>query len=938
MVIPQQWLYAVTGTPANTAPVGSAQNVIMTEDTVKAITLAATDANGDALTYAVVALPAHGSLSGVALNVNYTPTANYNGSDSFTFKANDGTVDSVVATVTITVTAINDPPLATPQSISLNINTAKAITLVATDVEGSAMSYAIVASPTHGALSGTAPNLTYTPALNYSGADSFTFKANDGTIDSAAATVSITVISSGFIWNSAVSGNWSDGTKWTAGSGSPASAGAVSYVLNFNPSGTYTATNDLSSGFLLNQVNFGGSSATLAGNAVSFAANGTTLPQLNQNAGSAVTISAPLGLAANLTAGGSGTGSVNLTGVISGSGVLTKTTSGALYLSGVNTYSGGTVISGGTLSMASQANNVLGTGPVTISSGATLNLARNQITRALTMNGGLVTMGGGWSDCTWAGTITLGADSGINTSDAVSLITANMSGAGGLKKGGTGGLRLNGVTNNYAGVTTVNSGILHIKSSLYGNDTAQWNPAHLTVASGAALVLNVGGAGDFTMTQAGTLFSSLTAVSNNGLKAGSAIGFDTTNAGATIVTVSGKLANSTGTGGGMVGLRKYGGGTLELTGANTYGGQTVTENGGTLKVSSFNSVNGGTPLLASSSLGAPTTVANGTIVIGQSSFVGGTLIYTGTGETTDRVINIAGQTATVTLDQSGTGLLKFTSPLVIATNGYQKIIVLQGSSAGSGEIASVIPNGSAVVSKETYVTKSGSGTWTLSGTNLYTGATTITGGVLACASGPSLGSGALKISAGAKAALNFTGTRQVASLTLAGSAQANGTYGSTASTATNKSDTYFSGTGTVTVGPLALVAPSGYSAWTAGSSQGLTAGSNDGPLDDPDHDGICNLLEFALSGAPTASSPQILPKLAQAAGNWVFEYDRSGLSLEASTQVVEFGSDLTGWTPVDIPATSGRLVTITPGSPTTHVTVTIPATGVQIFFRLKVSQ
>ncbi|MDI9589031.1 MAG: Ig-like domain-containing protein, partial [Acidobacteriota bacterium] len=183
----------ITVTAVNDAPVAQDQTVTTAEDTAKAITLAATDADGDTLTYAIVAGPTHGTLSGTAPNLTYTPAANYNGPDSFTFKANDGTADSNVATVTITVTPVNDAPVAQDQSVTTAEDTAKAITLVATDADGDTLTYTIVAGPSHGTLSGTAPNLTYTPAANYNGPDSFTFKANDGTIDSNTATVSITV-------------------------------------------------------------------------------------------------------------------------------------------------------------------------------------------------------------------------------------------------------------------------------------------------------------------------------------------------------------------------------------------------------------------------------------------------------------------------------------------------------------------------------------------------------------------------------------------------------------------------------------------------------------------------------------------------------------------------------------------------------------------------
>jgi hypothetical protein len=114
---------------------------------------------------------------------------------------------------------------------------------------------------------------------------------------------------------------------------------------------------------------------------------------------------------------------------------------------------------------------------------------------------------------------------------------------------------------------------------------------------------------------------------------------------------------------------------------------------------------------------------------------------------------------------------------------------------------------------------------------------------------------------------------------------------------------------------------------------------NDGPLDDPDHDGIPNVLEFVLGGAPMVQSSAILPVLTRTGGFWFFEYDRSDLSQPpATTQEVEYGGDLSGWTPVAIPLTgAGPAVTITPGTPTDHVKVAIPDLGANGYARLKVT-
>jgi hypothetical protein len=158
----------ITVNSANDAPVADPQSVETAEDSAKAITLTGSDVDGDSLTFTVVSGPSDGVLSGTAPNLTYTPNDDFNGADSFTFTVNDGTVDSAVATVDITITPVNDPPVADSQSVSTSEDTAKPITLTASDIDGDGLSFAVATPPSHGSLSGSGANLTYTPMMGRS--------------------------------------------------------------------------------------------------------------------------------------------------------------------------------------------------------------------------------------------------------------------------------------------------------------------------------------------------------------------------------------------------------------------------------------------------------------------------------------------------------------------------------------------------------------------------------------------------------------------------------------------------------------------------------------------------------------------------------------------------------------------------------------------------
>ncbi len=179
--------------PVNDQPVADAQSVSLDEDGELDILLTGSDIDGDSLTFSIVDNPGHGTLDGSGDDWTYQPADDFNGEDSFTFKANDGLTDSAPATVSVTVDPVNDPPVADPQSVSLDEDTDLDIVLTGSDIDGDSLTFSIVDSPANGILTGSGPNRTYLPALNFNGADSFTFRVNDGHVNSVPATISITV-------------------------------------------------------------------------------------------------------------------------------------------------------------------------------------------------------------------------------------------------------------------------------------------------------------------------------------------------------------------------------------------------------------------------------------------------------------------------------------------------------------------------------------------------------------------------------------------------------------------------------------------------------------------------------------------------------------------------------------------------------------------------
>ena len=463
-----------------------------------------------------------------------------------------------------------------------------------TDVTALAPTFTVSANATGSPASGT--------ALNFTGTQSYTVTAEDGvTTKTYFVTVTPGAVPNIFTWTSAVTGNWSDSAKWTnnlATGSKPISPGQADYTLNFTQAGTYTTTQNLGNGFLLNQLNFGGSVTLDGANGLALTSNGATLPTVNQNSGSGVTINTPVSLAADTTLAGSGGGQVNLTGLVAGTGSLTKSNSGTLQLYGnvaANTYSGGTNVTSGTLLLgvyngaSPYCANPAGTGPVTLSAGTTLQFERVGASNALIVNGNsTMYTPNGWG-VGWSGPITLNATLTTNTPSGLSC-SGGISGTGGIIKTSGSNLTLAG-TLSYTGPTAINAGT--VTYSCTSNQT---------------LPSDISGTGNLVKDGAGRL-ALAGLVSHTGTTTLTAGTLAYNNAAAK--TFSNALS-------GAGNLEQAGPGTLTLAAANTYTGST-TVSGGTLNVTGSTSavsnvtVASGATLTGTGTIGGNVTLASGAL-------------------------------------------------------------------------------------------------------------------------------------------------------------------------------------------------------------------------------------------------------------------------------------------------------------------------------------
>jgi len=374
---------------------------------------------------------------------------------------------------------------------------------------------------------------------------------------------------------------------------------------------------------------------------------------------------------------GTGSGAITISGTIGSSvnGIYQSSSTSALVLGGVNSFIGGVTLNSGTLTLSSATALGDTTGTLTINGGVLTSGTSNL---ALTTNNpqnwnANFTFAAGQNLDLGTGAVALGSVERQVTVNGNNLtVGGTISGTGSLTKLGPGTLILAGA-NAYTGPTTITQGTLQIGNA---GTTGSLNPLS-------------------NITDNGTLKFGRSNTITQGSDFGSIIG---------------------GTGGVYV----TGGGTVVLKGLNTFTGPVTVE--GINSYLSFDTIkNVGS---GSSALGAPTDATGGQINISNDTSTG-KLLYVGTGDTTDRVINLSGKTAGGVIQADNTaGVLQFTSDLLIisATGVYgAKTLTLQGT--GTGEFAGAIGDYNTSSGSITSVTKTGTGVWTLSGANSYTGGT-----------------------------------------------------------------------------------------------------------------------------------------------------------------------------------------------------------------------
>ena len=528
---------------------------------------------------------------------------------------------------------------------------------VGTPVTALAPTYTISALATSSPASGTTRDFT--------SPQTYTVTAEDLSTQDYTVTVTLGAVPTNFTWTTGSSGNWSDSTKWVndlANGIRPATFGFPYYTLNFNQA--VTAANDLSTNYVLNQLNFGDTVTIPLGNSIRFTNNGAILPKLNQNSGNQVTIASPLSLTANTTLGGSGNGQVNISGVISGAGSLTKTNSGQLQLTGVNTFTGGTLISAGTVTLGSQSG--FGTNSVTLAAGTTFqqanfegNTAAGALSNAFVLSG--------------TGNVIMNMPFGQKDVWLSQVVS------------GTGGFTVQGGSRqfNLTATNTFSGGII-LKD--FNNRIVIWNLSSLGTGTFRTERLT---AGSGQLETAANLSAGAGVTNAVDIDSGAYLNVEAN--GNNHLLLSGPITSAVGNGN----LYKYGTATLTLSGNNTYSGAT-TVSAGKLLVNGANSGAGAVSVASAAYLGGVGSIG------GNVSYASGAFgLFTNGG-----TLAIAG---TLTLNAN---VVRLNLPANLGTGNYTLATYNPAGSSGSFASTPVVDSGSILPGATATVTTSG-GTVTL---------------------------------------------------------------------------------------------------------------------------------------------------------------------------------------------------------------------------------
>jgi fibronectin-binding autotransporter adhesin len=505
---------------------------------------------------------------------------------------------------------------------------------------------------------------------------------------------------------------------WTGGGGdnnwtNPANWGGTAPVAGDDlvfPGGAarLNNTNDFAAGTSFNSITLSGTGYTLSGNSVALGVGGMT----SSAAGSANTVSFAMSFATDRTLTVTDSAStLTLGGIISGAGGVIKAGSGTLALSGVNAFTGATSISAGSVDVQSNAAlGGTGTGTtVTLGAAITINGSGLTVAEPLTLNGTGITGGGAVRNLAnnnvWSGAVTLAsattvvaAGGTLTMSGAVTTATFTITydGAGNITKSA-------GVISGTGGVTKEGAGTLtfSVAHSYTGATTINVGTLKLSIANavGSSSAVSVASGATFDL---GGFSDTVGSIAGAGNVTSTAAGTVTlTTAANTSTTFSGVMSD----GSGVVGLTKGGTGTLTWSGANTYSGVTRI-NAGTLSIGS-DAVLGTAP-------GSPTA--------GQLTFGGGTL--------------------------------QATASFALSAN---RGIAMTGAGTFNVDPSMTLTYGGVIAGAST-LTKSGTGTLVLSGTNTHTGATTISAGVVRVQSNAALGGTGTGSSVASGAAIEIDGS------------------------------------------------------------------------------------------------------------------------------------------------------------------------------------